>query len=91
MGGAERTKEAASCLMSSPSLPFFVKSNTSLVFSLQWLQVGGPVPADLRAAAPFFTEPTGLRWSALVWLAALSACTGLARLNEPAPFCSLCH
>lgn len=33
---------------------FSVKSNTSLVFSLQWLQAGGPVPADLRGCGTIF-------------------------------------
>ncbi len=60
MGGAEGTEEAMGKLIFSNLLFFggniFAKSNASLVFSLQWLQVEGCVPVGLkgcRAAAPF--------------------------------------
>lgn len=87
MGGAEGKGEVIEKLISSNSAFFFIfgESNTSLGFSLS-AATGRRVPPCGPAA-----EQTGLCWSAVVWLLALSSCTGLARLNEPAPFCSHRH
>lgn len=96
MGGAEGTgklifSDLLFYFLGSIFFFFFVKSNTSLVFSLRRLQVEGDVPAGLQGCSAAVSKQTGFCWSVLVWLVALSACAAPARLNEPAPFCSLCH
>lgn len=86
MGGAEGKEEAAQghssffCKGEEGRQHFFANSNTSPVFSLRRLQVKGYVPVGPGGCSP-------ADWFVLV-------CFGLhaaSRLNEPAPFRSLCH
>lgn len=85
MGGAEGTKQAASCLIyfffcgGGWGVNIFAKSNPSQVFSLRWLQVEGSVLADLQGCSTI-SHPAD--WFALV-------CSGLAGglvcMHRPGP------